>query len=218
MKHDAVPRFRGGIAVRGAWLVSGLFIFAVAIVCLYEAELGLSPWDSLNQGISLHTPLSFGTANIVVGCFVLVAAVLLGARIGLGTVANAVLVGTFVDLLLRSAWVNDLSSSPLAIRVALLVAGVAVMGFATGLYVGAGFGAGPRDSLMLALVRHSGWRIGIVRGCLEASATLAGFLLGGKIGIGTLVFVIGIGPAVEGSFVLLTRSPLNTIPRVEPQT
>jgi uncharacterized protein len=209
LSRHAVPRFRGGAVVRGAWLIGGLFVFALSIICLYEARLGLSPWDALNQGISKHTPLSFGTANIAVGCVILVVAVLLGSRIGIGTVANAVLVGTFVDLLLRIGWVTDLGHSPLAVRIVLLVVGVAVMGLATGLYVGAGFGAGPRDSLMLALVRLSGWRVGLVRGCLEASATLAGFLLGGKVGIGTLVFVLAIGPAVEGSFTLLGRSSLS---------
>jgi len=209
LSRHAVPHFRGGVVVRGAWLIGGLFVFALSIICLYEARLGLSPWDALNQGISKHTPLSFGTANIAVGCVILVVAVLLGSQIGIGTVANAVLVGTFVDLLLRIGWVTELGHSPLAVRIGLLVVGVAVMGFATGLYVGAGFGAGPRDSLMLALVRLSGWRVGLVRGCLEASATLAGFLLGGKVGIGTLVFVLAIGPAVEGSFTLLGRSSLS---------
>lgn len=211
MSRHTVPRFRGGVAARFAWLLTGLFVFAVSIVCLYEAKLGLSPWDALNQGISKHTPLSFGTANIAVGCCVLLVAVLLGARIGVGTVSNAVLVGAFVDVLLRIGWVDRLDGSPLAVRIGMLVAGIAVMGFATGLYVGAGFGAGPRDSLMLALVRRTGRRVGVVRGCLEASATLAGFLLGGKIGVGTLLFVLAIGPAVEGSFALLERSSLSVV-------
>lgn len=192
------------------WLLGGLFVFAVGIICLYESRLGLSPWDVLNQGISKHTSLSFGEANIVVGCCVLALAVLLGARIGLGTVANAVLVGTFVDQLLRIAWVTDLADDPLGVRIALLVAGVAIMGLATALYIGAHFGAGPRDSLMLALVHRTGVRVGIVRGVLEAAATGIGWLLGGTVGIGTVVFVVAIGPTVEASFVLLQRSPFST--------
>jgi uncharacterized membrane protein YczE len=202
-----VPRLRGGRAARGAWLIGGLLVFAAGIVCLYESRLGLSPWDVLNQGISKHSPLSFGESNIAVGCGVLALAVLLGARIGLGTAANAILVGTFVDQLLRIGFVTRLSHDSLDIRIGLLVAGVAVMGLATGLYVGAGFGAGPRDSLMLALVRVTRARVGIARGSLEAAATVAGFLLGGTVGIGTLVFVLAIGPAVEASFLLLGRSP-----------
>jgi uncharacterized membrane protein YczE len=203
----SVPRLRGGRVARAAWLLGGLFVFAVGIVCLYESKLGLSPWDVLNQGISKHTPLSFGESNIAVGCGVLALAVLGGARIGLGTVSNAILVGTFVDQLLRIGAVTGLGNDSLGVRVVLLVAGVAVMGLATGLYVGAGFGAGPRDSLMLALVRLTRARIGLVRGALEAAATVAGFVLGGKVGLGTLVFVLAIGPAVEASFALLRRRP-----------
>jgi uncharacterized membrane protein YczE len=192
-----------------AWLLGGLFVFAVGIICLYESRLGLSPWDVLNQGISKHTSLSFGEANIVVGCCVLFIAVLLGARIGLGTVANALLVGTFVDQLLRIGWVTSLAGDPLGLRIAMLVVGVAIMGLATAIYIGAHFGAGPRDSLMLALVRVTGVRVGIVRGVLEAAATGIGWLLGGTVGIGTVVFVVAIGPAVEVSFALLQRSPFS---------
>jgi uncharacterized membrane protein YczE len=198
---------RGGAATRGAYLLAGLAVFAAGIVCLYQARLGLSPWDVLNQGISRHTPLSFGTANIAVGCTILGVAFLLGATIGIGTVANAVLVGAFVDLLLRLHPVRELAEADLGVRVALLVLGILLIGVATALYVGAGFGAGPRDSLMLALTRWSGARIGIVRGLLEAAATVAGFVLGGTVGIGTLIFVIAIGPVVEASFVVLARSP-----------
>jgi uncharacterized membrane protein YczE len=203
----AAPRLRGGTAARLVWLIGGLFVFAVGIICLYESRLGLSPWDVLNQGISKHTALSFGEANIVVGCCVLGLALLLGARIGLGTVANALLVGTFVDQLLRIDTVTALARDPLAVRLGLLVVGVAVMGLATAVYIGAHFGAGPRDSLMLALVRVTGFRVGIVRGALEAVATGVGWVLGGTVGIGTVVFVIAIGPAVEVSFALLQRSP-----------
>jgi uncharacterized membrane protein YczE len=192
-----------------AWLLGGLFVFAVGIICLYESRLGLSPWDVLNQGISKHTSLSFGEANIAVGCCVLFIAVLLGARIGLGTVANALLVGTFVDQLLRIGWVTSLAGDPLGLRIAMLVVGVAIMGLATAIYIGAHFGAGPRDSLMLALVRVTGVRVGIVRGVLEAAATGIGWLLGGTVGIGTVVFVVAIGPAVEVSFALLQRSPFS---------
>ena len=207
MTGHAAPRLRGGTAARLVWLIGGLFVFAVGIICLYESRLGLSPWDVLNQGISEHTALSFGEANIAVGCCVLALALLLGARIGLGTVANALLVGTFVDQLLRIDAVTALARDPLAVRIGLLVVGVAVMGLATAVYIGAHFGAGPRDSLMLALVRVTGVRVGIVRGALEAIVTGVGWVLGGTVGIGTVVFVIAIGPAVEASFALLQRSP-----------
>ena len=128
-----------------------------------ESDLGLGPWDVLNQGLSERTPLSFGAANIVVALVVLVLAWSLGARIGPGTVANAVLIGVFVDLMLRLDFVERLSSQPLAARVALLVGGILLVGLGSGLYIGAALGAGPRDSLMLVGARRTGARLGIVR-------------------------------------------------------
>lgn len=206
-KHTA-PRLRGGTATRFVVLIAGLFIFAVGIVCLYEARLGLSPWDVLNQGIAKHSPLSFGEANICVGVTVLSLAALLGARVGVGTVANATLVGAFVDQLLRSGWVTDRVHDSLTLHIAYVVLGIALMGIATAIYIGATFGAGPRDSLMLVLSLRTHARIGIVRALLEATALVAGFLLGGRLGVATLVYVVAIGPAVEASFGLADRSPL----------
>jgi uncharacterized protein len=202
------PRLRGTAATRFAVLVVGLLLFAVGIVLLLESGLGLSPWDVLNQGISEHTPLSFGTANIVVALFVLALSWVLGARIGAGTVANAVLIGVFVDILLDQAAVTRLSEQGLGARVVMMVGGILVIGVGSGLYIGAGMGAGPRDSLMLVLAHHSGARIGVVRAALEVTVTAAGFALGGTVGIGTLAFAFGIGPAVELAFWSLARSPL----------
>ena len=167
----------------------------------------------LNQGIARHTPLSFGAANVAVALLVLGIAWRLGALIGAGTVANAFLIGLFVDLLLRVDVVNDLAAAPLVARVALLVGGTGVVGIGSAFYIGASLGAGPRDSLMLVLAHRTGWRIGLVRSLIEASVTLIGFAFGGTVGIGTLVFAFGIGPAVEAAFWLLARSPL-----VAPQT
>jgi uncharacterized protein len=204
----APPRLRGGVASRSVSLVFGLFLFAVGIVALLESELGLSPWDVLNQGISDHTSLSFGTANVVVAVCVLLVAGVLGARIGPGTVANAVLIGLFVDLLLRAGAIARLSEAPLGARIVLMVAGILVIGLGSGFYIGAGMGAGPRDSLMLVLAARSGARIGVVRALLEIAVIAVGFALGGTVGIGTLAFAFGIGPAIEASFWALARSPL----------
>ncbi len=206
--HFVPPRVRGNLAVRSAVLVVGLFVFATGIVSIYESELGLSPWDVLNQGVAEQTPLSFGTANIVIALIILVVAGRLDVRVRVGTVANAIGVGAFVDLLLRVDAVDQLSGNALGVRVLLLVGGIAITGVGTALYIGAGLGAGPRDSLMLGITRRVRHRVGVVRTGIEASATVAGFALGGTVGIGTLAFVIGIGPAVEVSFALLARSPL----------
>jgi len=204
----APPLVRGSVVVRSVSLAVGLFLFALGIVFLLESELGLSPWDVLNQGLSEHTSLSFGTANIVVALCVLLLAWALGARIGPGTVANAVFIGLLVDALLAIDAVDSLSDSPLLIRIVLMLAGVLIIGIGSGFYIGAGMGAGPRDSLMLVVARRARIRIGVSRVAIEVLVTVVGFAFGGTVGIGTLVFAFGIGPAVELSFWLLERSPL----------
>ena len=204
----APPLVRGPVAARWAALGAGLFLFAFGIVLLLESELGLSPWDVLNQGVSQHTSLSFGTANIVIAVFVLVLARALGARIGPGTVANAILIGLMVDGLLAIDAVAAFSETPLVVRIMFVVTGILIIGIGSGFYIGAGLGAGPRDSLMLVAARRAGVRVGIARVTIEVMVTVIGFALGGTVGIGTLAFAFGIGPAVELSFWLLERSPL----------
>lgn len=175
---------------------------------LYESRLGLSAWDVLHQGIARITPLSFGEANICVSVLVLLAAARLGARIGPGTLANAVLVGGLVQLLGAVRSIRDLAHAPLPVRALLMIAGVLLLGCGSGLYLGAELGAGPRDSLMVVAARHLSLRIGAVRALLELTALAAGWALGGTVGIGTLAAAIGIGPAVELSFWSLAHSPL----------
>ncbi len=207
--------------VRGVSLVGGLFLFSCGIVALLESELGLSPWDVLNQGLQRQTPLSFGLANIAVGLLVLLLAWSLGERPWIGTVANAVLIGVFLDLLIAVPLVSDLDEQSLAVRVALLPIGLALFGIGSAFYIGAAFGAGPRDSLMLVLSRRSGARIGLVRGLIELSVLVVGIVLGGTFGVGTIAFALLIGPVVELSFSLLARSPLavpgDPVPVVEGQ-
>jgi uncharacterized protein len=189
-------------------LVAGLFLFAAGIVALLESGLGLSPWDVLHQGLARRTALSFGAANVAVSALVLAAAWVLGARIGVGTLANAILVGAFVDLLSAAEPVRALADAPLSTRIGLVVAGLGLMGAGTGLYLGADLGAGPRDSLMVVGARRTPLRIGVVRGTLELAALGGGVALGGTVGVGTVAFALGIGPSVELSFWLLGRSPL----------
>lgn len=204
----APPTVRGGSAVRWLWLLVGLALFAVGIVMLLESRLGLSPWDVLNQGIAKHTPLSFGIANTVAALVVLLVARWLGAAIGPGTIANAILIGVFVEVLIRTHVFAGVQDDAPAVRALVLVAGILVIGGASALYIGAALGAGPRDSLMLVLSRRTGRRAGLVRTVLESSVTAAGFALGGKVGVGTLAFALGVGPAIEAGFWLLAHSPL----------
>ena len=200
------PRVRGGLAARLATLVFGLFLFALAIVCQLESRLGLSPWDTLHQGIAKHTPLSFGVANICVGAVVFAAAWALGAKVGIGTVGNVVLVGGFIVALTAIPQVDHLANDPLGVRIGLLVVAMPLFGIASALYIGAWLGAGPRDSLMVVIGARTGLRLGLVRAGIELCALAAGFALGGKIGIGTVVFALSIGPALEAGFWVVQRS------------
>jgi uncharacterized membrane protein YczE len=189
-------------------LVAGLFVFATAIVAQLESRLGLSPWDTLHQGIAKHTPLSFGVASISVGVVVVTVAALLGAQIGIGTLANAVLVGGFIEGLTAIGPIDRLSEASLGVRIGLLAVAMPLIGAGSALYLGASLGAGPRDSLMVVGGERTGQRLGIVRAGLELAVLGAGFALGGTIGVGTIIFALGVGPALEAGFWLLRRSPL----------
>jgi uncharacterized membrane protein YczE len=204
----APPALHGGFAARIVWLVAGLFLCACGIVCFLESELGLPPWDVLHQGIAEQLDVSFGAANLLVSGVVLALVWRLGATIGLGTVLNAVLVGSFVIALTALEPVDALSDESLGVRIGLLVLALACFGVGSAFYICASLGAGPRDSLMLVTSRRLGVRLGAARTGLEVAALVVGFLLGGTVGIGTLVFAVGIGPVVELSFWLLGRTPL----------
>ena len=199
---------RGGAPARSASLLAGLLLFALGIVLILESKLGLSPWDVLNQGLSRHTPLSFGMANVVVAVIVLLVAWSLGGRPGIGTVANAVLIGTFIQALTSIPALTGLAHDGLPVRIPLLVVGIWLIGPATAFYIGADLGAGPRDTLMLVGARRTRFRVGVVRATIELGALVAGIVLGGTFGVGTVAFALLIGPVVESSFFLLARSPL----------
>jgi uncharacterized membrane protein YczE len=204
---------RGGLAARLTSLVVGLFLCACGVVAFLEAGLGLPPWDVLHQGLAEQTFLSFGAANLVVSLAVLVVAAAARARIGLGTVLNALLIGTFVIALTDVPAVEDLSEASLGGRIVLMVGALGLFGAGSALYIAPDLGAGPRDSLMLVASRRLHVRIGVSRTALELLALLLGWVLGGTVGIGTLVFALGIGPSVELSFRLLARTPL-AVPEV----
>jgi uncharacterized membrane protein YczE len=196
-----VPRLTRPLA--WARLVVGLWLFAAGIVLALRSGLGVSPWDVFHDGIRQVTPLSFGVATILLGVLLVGVGALLGVRPGPGTVANMLLIGVFVDLLLAAGVPQDLASQGLVIRLSALGGGVALVALGSALYIGAGLGSGPRDSLMLAISGRTGWRIGLVRALIEMAVLIAGALLGGSVGIGTVLFAFGIGPAVEATFKLL---------------
>ena len=204
----AHPILRGGFWSRFAWLVLGLFLCSGGIVLFLESELGLPPWDVLHQGLAEQLSVSFGVANVIVSVLVLAVVWRLRARVGLGTLMNALLIGTFVIVLTAFDPVSALSEESLGVRISLIPIALVCFGVGSAFYIAASMGAGPRDSLMLVTSKRLGVRIGVARTAIEVAALALGFVLGGTVGVGTVVFALGIGPAVEASFWVLGRTPL----------
>jgi uncharacterized membrane protein YczE len=186
------PPHGRSLAHRAGRLVGGLALCGTGIAASVLAGLGLGPWDVLHQGIADRTGIAIGTANILVGVAILATWVPLRERPGVGTVANTVLIGLVIN-----AWLLVVPApEALAVRIVLMLAGLPVLAAGVGLYISAGMGPGPRDGVMTGLARR-GHPVWLVRGAIEASALLTGWLLGGTVGIGTIVSVVGIGPLVH---------------------
>ncbi len=182
-------------------LLAGLFIFAVSMALSLQCNLGASSWTVLHDGISRQTPLSIGIVTQIVGLAMLVISWVGGIRPGFGTLANMILIGSFLDLILWSGVIPEAESYPA--RFAMLLASVVVIGLGSALYIKAGFGAGPRDSFMLVVHRRTGIRLGIARWLIEVTAVALGILLGGDFGIGTIIFSMLVGFSVDWFFRLL---------------
>ena len=202
--HTAARSARRPSALRWLQLVIGLLAFAVAIALMIRSGLGLGPWDAFHFGLHRLTGLSVGIASIVAGFAVVGISVAMRAKIGPATVANMILVGVFTDMVLplippARGWAPGL---------AVHVFGIGLMGLATGMYISAGLGAGPRDGLMAALSARYHWSIQRTRTLIELSVLALGWAMGGTLGIGTILFAIAIGPSVQWGmrmFGLVTR-------------
>lgn len=175
--------------VRLAQLYAGLILYGISSSLLVLANLGLDPWDVFHQGLARTFGLSIGTWAILVGVAVLLLWIPLRQRPGIGTLSNVVLVGLTMNVVLGAIG----PPHALGARIACLVVGILLNGIATGAYIGAGFGPGPRDGLMTGLAAR-GYSIRLVRTSLEVTVLVTGWLLGGKVGIGTLAYALAIGP------------------------
>nr|MDT0663386.1 hypothetical protein [Micromonospora sp. DSM 115978] len=181
---DRLPR-------RLAQLYSGLALYGISMALMIEASLGLNPWDVLHEGLTDLTGLSFGTVTVIVGTAVLLLWIPLRQRPGLGTVSNVVVIGVAVDAALAVLP----AGRSLPGQLALLAGGILLNGVATGLYLGARLGPGPRDGLMTGYVaRRPGRSIRLVRTVIEVTVLAAGWLLGGTVGLGTVAYALAIGP------------------------
>lgn len=174
---------------RFAKLIFGLFIYGIGLAMMVDAQIGIAPWDVLAQGISLQTSLSFGQSTVFVSFLVLLIWIPLKVKLGLGTVMNAIFVGLFADLALPFIPEPEIYWQQLV----LFVAGMLLISFATGLYISCGMGKGPRDGLNIGLTQKLKKPFWLVRTAVEIIVVTIGFLLGGQVREGTLLFAIAIG-------------------------
>jgi uncharacterized membrane protein YczE len=176
----------------------GLFIYGLGLALMIEARIGIAPWDVFAQGISKQTDVSYGTASVIVSVLVLLCWIPLKQRWGIGTVLNGLLIGPWADF-----WMNLLPDPQgYALQLLQFVVGMAVVALATGLYISAHLGTGPRDGLMIGSQRVLGWKFWQIRTMYEATVLLIGWLLGGQFREGTVIFAVGIGYLMQLSLKL----------------
>src|ERR1700755_1365030 len=181
-------------------LYAGLTLYGVSMALQIRAGLGLDPWDVFHQGVADHTGLSFGTVTMITGATVLLAWIPLRQWPGVGTVSNVVVIGLSVDAALSLLP----AAGPLPVQLVMLGSGVFLNGVAGAAYIGPGLGPGPRDGLMTGLVRRTGGSVRVIRTSIEVTVLVTGWLLGGTVGIGTVVYAVSIGPLLPRLLPLLS--------------
>lgn len=179
----------------------GLAVSAVGIVMMLQANIGLEPWSVLQKGLSQTLGITYGTASVLVGAAAIGVAVACGEGFGVGTILNIVLCAIFIDLLLALGWIPQMTA--LLPGVVMLLGGLELLALGTWLYMRAGLGSGPRDALMVALARRSGRSVGLCRAVVELGVILLGWLLGGQVGLGTVLSAVGLGSLFNLNFALL---------------
>jgi uncharacterized membrane protein YczE len=185
---------------RLAQLAGGLALYGASMGLMLRGALGLDPWDVLHEALAERTGLTFGTVTGIVGALVLLCWIPMRQRPGIGTVANIVLIAVAVDVTLAVV----APPSALAVRIALMVGGVVLNGLATATYIGVRLGPGPRDGLMTGLAARTGVSIRVVRTGIELTVLATGWLLGGTVGIGTVVYALAIGPLTQAFLPFVT--------------
>jgi uncharacterized membrane protein YczE len=190
-----------------AILLSGLWLFGIGEALLIESRLGNSPWTVFAEGAGEQTGIGVGAATVATSFLILAAWIPLRQQPGLGTIANALVIGISIGVTIEV--VPDLDS--LGPRVGQVVVGIGIVAIGSGLYLMTRLGAGPRDGLMLGLHRRTGLSVRLIRTGIEGSATAAGALLGGKVGLGTLAFAVLIGPGVQAALGVLSSTPAHEL-------
>ena len=176
-------------------LIIGFVLCASSTVFMLNSNLGLSPWDVFHQGISNVTGMTIGQANILSGIIVIIICIGLKQRIGIGTLLNIVMIGKFVDIIDESNIIP--MANTLLSGIIMMMIGMVVMGYGCYLYIGCELGCGPRDGVMVGLSSKLKKSIKLIRGSIEIFVLIIGFILGGKVGIGTLISAISIGYCIQ---------------------
>ncbi len=182
-------------------VLAGLAVSAVGIVMMLQANIGLDPWNVFHQGIELVTGLSFGTATIIAGAIIILISILLGESFGIGTLANIFCTGPIIDLILASNLIKQQTSFWPGLL--MMIGGLEFIAIGTWMYMVAELGSGPRDSLMVALAKRLPLSVGVCRSASELLVTFLGWLMGGSVGLGTIVAAAGIGTFFQINFKLL---------------
>ncbi|MDR5658687.1 hypothetical protein RH915_04215 [Serpentinicella sp. ANB-PHB4] len=202
MKEEIVDKNKvvKEVLLRIVKLNIGLFLYAVGIVMAIEAELGLGPWDVFHQGLANIMGITIGQASIIVGFVLVVANSFFGERLGWGTITNMIFIGLYIDLLMFLEAIPVFSS--FLPSLIMMLSGLFVIGVASYFYIGAGFGTGPRDGLMVVLRKRTNKSVRFIRNSIEVTASVIGYLLGGTVGLGTVVIAFSIGYFVQFAFKL----------------
>jgi len=183
------------IAKKTAHLMLGYALYGLGIVLTLNANKGMAPWGVLHQGLSLQFGFTIGAATQIVGIFVIMMDLILGERVGWGTIGNVIFIGFFIDLINKNGWVPVYQNTWAGYGEMLV--GTAVMALATYVYLSAQLGAGPRDGMMIALTKRSRMQVGLIRNLIEIGVLIAGYFLGGTVGLGTLFMTIGFGRLIQ---------------------
>ena len=183
------------MTVRYFRLFLGLFLCAIGIVMTINANLGYAPWDVFHQGIGNIIGIKIGTANILTGIVIVGVEVMMGQRPGVGTLCNMSLIGVFMNIIMTNNLLPILDN--VIARIIMIFIGMIIMGIGSYLYIGSGFGAGPRDGFMILLLKKTNRSVRFIRNSIEITALIVGYLLGGPIGIGTIIMSFGLGPSVQ---------------------
>ena len=186
--------------LRGGRLFLGLFLYAVGIVMTINANLGLGPWDVFHKGLSITIGITMGQASIAMGIIIVITNYFVGEKLGWGTLSNMLFIGIFMDMLMINNLIPIYHNTIL--QVIMMLGGMFVIGLASYFYIGAGLGSGPRDGLMVLLTKKTGKSVRFIRNCIEITVSIGGYLLGGYIGVGTIIIALGIGYFVQFVFKL----------------